>query len=205
MFDFTLPPPPPPPQRAAHNAELNGPPSAGRSAASFLCSCAAVPGGVSIPATGCGPGVKNAPGAPSACRDTDSPGLVRGAGIEPRHSQSMADRTIRHMLANPVLERAAPPQSRNDERRCDRRGAAGRGRRATRTRTSETPMQPYYHRSTDGSASSPARPAAVGDVVGAGGARRGSAAPSDDCARSAAARTSSTTGCCPGSKGEEGC
>ena len=102
--------PPPPPQRATHNAKLNERRSgAGRSATSFLRSCAAVPGGVSIPVTGCGPGVKNAPGAPSACRDTDSPSLVRGAGIESRHIRSMADRTIRHLLANPVLERATAP------------------------------------------------------------------------------------------------
>ena len=55
-------------------------------------------------------------------------------------------------------------------------------------------MRPYYHISTDGSASSPARPAAAGDVVGGGA--RGAAAPRlmDDCARSAAATTTSMEG-----------
>ena len=166
MFSFT-PPPPPPPQRAAHNAELNERRfGAGRSAASFLLSCAAVPGGVSIPATGCGPGVKNAPGAPSACRDTDSPGLVRGAGIEPQHIQSMAARTIRHMLANPVLERAAIPnrEATNDAATVEALPAATAAERpelGLRRRH----MRPYYHISTDGSASSSA------------GRARGAAAP----------------------------
>ena len=110
-----------------------------------------MPGGVSIPATGCGPGVKNAPGAPSACRDTDSPGLVRGAGVEPRHSQSMAERTIRHLLANPVLERAAPPirEATNDAATVEalpaggQRDAAGaRGAPATRLRTTARKARP---------------------------------------------------------------
>ena len=100
---LNLPPPP-------HSAELNGSrPRAGRSAASFLRSCAAVLGGVSILATGCGPGVKNAPGTPTAYQDTDSPGLVRGTGIESQDIQSMVDRMIRHMLANPVLSRPGTP------------------------------------------------------------------------------------------------
>ena len=131
--------PPPPPQRTTHNAELNGRPRAGRSAASFLCSCAAVPGGVSILAASCG--VKNAPGAPSACRDTDSPGLVRGAGIEP--STSRAWRIGRSAMCSPTRfphGRRPDPQSRSAERRCDRQGAAGRGAaRGDPKRTSETP------------------------------------------------------------------
>ena len=117
--------------------------------------------------------MKNAPGAPSACRDTDSPGLVRGAGIEPQHIQSMAERTIRHMLANPVLERAAPPnrEATNDAATVEALPAAAAAR-ATRTRTSETPMQPYYHISTDGSAPLPGQSAAARDVVDSSTANR---------------------------------
>ena len=53
--------------------------------------------------------MKNAPGTPTNYQDTDSPGLVRGTGIESQDIRSMVDKMIRHMLANPVLARAATP------------------------------------------------------------------------------------------------
>jgi len=54
-------------------------------------------------------GVKNAPGTPTTYQDTSSPGLIRGTGIESQDIQSMVDKMVRHMLANPVLAGAANP------------------------------------------------------------------------------------------------
>ena len=53
--------------------------------------------------------MKNAPGTPTAYRDTGSPGLVRGTGIESQDVQSMVDKMIRHMLANAIIARAQTP------------------------------------------------------------------------------------------------
>ena len=59
---------------------------------------------------GCGPtGVVNAPGTATVYQDEDSPGLIRGTGIESQDIRSMVDKMVRHMLGNPVLAAAAPP------------------------------------------------------------------------------------------------
>ncbi len=61
--------------------------------------------------SGCGgiPQVDNAPGSPTVYQDPSSPGLVRGTGIESQDIQSMVDKMVRHMLANPLLGAAAAP------------------------------------------------------------------------------------------------
>ena len=57
---------------------------------------------------GCqGTGVQNAPGTPTAYQDTRTAGLVRGTGIESQDIESMVDKMVRHMLANPTLANAA--------------------------------------------------------------------------------------------------
>ena len=53
--------------------------------------------------------MKNAPSAATAYQDAGTPGLVRGVGIESQDIQGMVDRMVRHMLANPILARAATP------------------------------------------------------------------------------------------------
>ena len=53
-------------------------------------------------------GVENAAGAPTAYQDTRTAGLVRGTGIESQDIESMVDKMVRHMLANPTLANAAP-------------------------------------------------------------------------------------------------
>ncbi len=58
---------------------------------------------------GCQPtGVQNAPGTPTAYQDTRTAGLVRGTGIESQDIESMVDKMVRHMLANPTLADTAP-------------------------------------------------------------------------------------------------
>ncbi len=63
---------------------------------------------LALAAAACTPstGVVNAPGTPTAYQDVESPGLVRGTGIESQDIQSMVDKMVRHMLANPHLGRA---------------------------------------------------------------------------------------------------
>ena len=66
----------------------------------------------SVLVSGCAAtGVNNAPGTPTQYQDIDSPGLVKGTGIESQDIQTMVDKMVRHMLANPVLTRPGdPPQ-----------------------------------------------------------------------------------------------
>ena len=53
--------------------------------------------------SGCGtPQVADAPGSPTVYQGPSSPGLVRGTGIESQDIQSMVDKMVRHMLANPL-------------------------------------------------------------------------------------------------------
>lgn len=54
-------------------------------------------------------GVNNVPGTPTVYEDVSSPGLIRGTGIESQDIQSMVDKMVRHMLANPVLGNAGKP------------------------------------------------------------------------------------------------
>lgn len=58
---------------------------------------------------GCGTGVNNAPGTPTVYEDVASSGLIRGTGIESQDIQSIVDRMVRHMLANPVLGNLSKP------------------------------------------------------------------------------------------------
>ena len=114
----------------------------------------------------------------------------------------MAERTIRYLLANPVLERAAPPirEATNDAATVEALPAAAAAERpelafgdaiCAPTTTFRRTEALRRRRGRRRRATSSARGAAAGDVVGEGGARRGGAALSDDCARSAAATTSS--------------
>jgi len=65
---------------------------------------------LSFMGVGCAPtGVENAPGTPTTYQDVNTPGLVRGTGIESQDIASMVDRMVRHMLENPVLARASTP------------------------------------------------------------------------------------------------
>ncbi len=64
---------------------------------------------VALLVAGCGPGVVNAPGTPTAYQDTRTSGLVRGTGIESQDITSMVDQMVRHMLANPTLANASAP------------------------------------------------------------------------------------------------
>jgi len=54
-------------------------------------------------------GVQNAAGTPTTYQDTRTAGLVRGTGIESQDVESMVDKMVRHMLANPTLANAATP------------------------------------------------------------------------------------------------
>ena len=55
------------------------------------------------------PVVTNPAGQPAIYRDTTSPGIVRGTGIESQDIQGMVDKMVRHMLANPLLGNAIQP------------------------------------------------------------------------------------------------
>ena len=59
--------------------------------------------------SGCGTGVNNAPGTPTVYEDVSSSGLIRGTGIESQDIQSLVDKMVRHMLANPVFGHASNP------------------------------------------------------------------------------------------------
>lgn len=59
----------------------------------------------------CGPSVDNSAGVSTISQDPGRQGAVAGVGIESNDIQSMTDRMMRDMLANPMLANAAnPPQ-----------------------------------------------------------------------------------------------
>ncbi len=67
-----------------------------------------LPSLVAIFLTACGSApVKNPSGISTVYQDVDSPGVLRGIGIESQDIRSMVDQMVRHMLANPLIGGAA--------------------------------------------------------------------------------------------------